>query len=150
MGQISRGGVTFVLLSFEGPDRASGRLLRRLAVAARDRGLRLLTASEAVEVHGLRSHALPRPVFPTTQSDNLHLIQWFGRSGAEAEVSAYFTPGEWWSLGPEQIVREMQAVYENFIRALGRAPARRRRRATALAPLEPEVAALTRPVAGLA
>jgi hypothetical protein len=26
------------------------------------------------------------------QSDNLHLIQWFGRSGPEAEVSAYFTP----------------------------------------------------------
>jgi len=34
-----------------------------------------------------------------TQSDNLHLIQWYGRSGSEAEVSAYFTPQEWWQLG---------------------------------------------------
>ena len=30
------------------------------------------------------------------QSDNLHLIQWYGRQGSEAEVSAYFTPQEWW------------------------------------------------------
>jgi len=52
------------------------------------------------------------------QSDNLHLIQWFGRSGAEAEVSAYFTPKEWWSLGPDRIVWEMQQVYKNFIFAL--------------------------------
>ena len=36
------------------------------------------------------------------QSDNLHLIQWAGRSGSEAEVSAYFTPDEWWDLGPDQ------------------------------------------------
>jgi len=33
------------------------------------------------------------------QSDNLHLIQWFGRGGPEAEVSSYFTPDEWWPLG---------------------------------------------------
>ncbi len=52
------------------------------------------------------------------QSDNLHLIQWFGRSGSEAEVSAYFTPQEWWRLGPSGIVWEMQQVYKNFIRAL--------------------------------
>jgi alpha-amylase len=52
------------------------------------------------------------------QSDNLHLIQWFGRSGSEAEVSAYFTPDEWWRLGPSGIVWEMQQVYKNFIRAL--------------------------------
>ncbi len=52
------------------------------------------------------------------QSDNLHLIQWFGRSGSEAEVSAYFTPKEWWELGPSGIVWEMQQVYKNFIRAL--------------------------------
>lgn len=52
------------------------------------------------------------------QSDNLHLIQWFGRSGPEAEVSAYFTPDEWWQLGPSGIVWEMQQVYKNFIRAL--------------------------------
>ena len=52
------------------------------------------------------------------QSDNLHLIQWFGRYGAEAEVSAYFTPQEWWQLGPNGIVWEIQQVYKNFIGAL--------------------------------
>jgi alpha-amylase len=52
------------------------------------------------------------------QSDNLHLIQWFGRSGPEAEVSAYFTPDEWWALGSHGIIREQQRVYLNFIRAL--------------------------------
>ena len=52
------------------------------------------------------------------QSDNLHLIQWFGRSGSEAEVSAYFTPQEWWALGPEGIIWEIQQVYKTFIRAL--------------------------------
>ena len=52
------------------------------------------------------------------QSDNLHLIQWFGRTGPEAEVSAYFTPDEWWELGALGILREQQRVYVNFIRAL--------------------------------
>jgi alpha-amylase len=52
------------------------------------------------------------------QSDNLHLIQWFGRFGQEAEVSAYFTPQEWWSLGPAGIANDMQQVYRNFIMAL--------------------------------
>lgn len=52
------------------------------------------------------------------QSDNLHLIQWFGRSGSEAEVSAYFTPKEWWNLGPSGIIWEMQQVYKNFIHAI--------------------------------
>jgi alpha-amylase len=52
------------------------------------------------------------------QSDNLHLIQWFGRTGAEAAVSAYFTPREWWDLGAEGIIREQQRVYQNFLRAL--------------------------------
>lgn len=52
------------------------------------------------------------------QSDNLHMLQWFGRSGPEAEVSAYFTPSEWWSLGPERIVWEVQQVFKNFIAAL--------------------------------
>jgi alpha-amylase len=52
------------------------------------------------------------------QSDNLHLIQWFGRSGPEAEVSAYFTPDEWWELGGHGIIREEQRVYLNFIRSL--------------------------------
>jgi alpha-amylase len=52
------------------------------------------------------------------QSDNLHLIQWHGRSGAEAQVSAYFTPQEWWELGPDGIIWEMQQVYKNFIASL--------------------------------
>ena len=52
------------------------------------------------------------------QSDNLHLIQWFGRYGSEAEVSAYFTPQEWWRLGPYGIIWEIQQVYKNFIGAL--------------------------------
>jgi alpha-amylase len=51
------------------------------------------------------------------QSDNLHLIQWFSREGPEAEVSAYFTPDEWWELGALGILREQQRVYINFIRA---------------------------------
>jgi alpha-amylase len=49
---------------------------------------------------------------------HLHMLQWFGRSGPEAEVSAYFTPSEWWSLGPERIVWEVQQVFKNFIAAL--------------------------------
>jgi alpha-amylase len=52
------------------------------------------------------------------QSDNLHLIQWYGRSGSEAEVSAYFTPQEWWALGADRIIQEIQQVYRNFISAL--------------------------------
>jgi alpha-amylase len=53
-----------------------------------------------------------------SQSDNLHLIQWYGRSGAEAEVSAYFTPHEWWSLGPNGVIHEQQQVYINALRAM--------------------------------
>ena len=53
------------------------------------------------------------------QSDHLHLIQWFGRQGAEAEVSAYFTPEEWWRLGGDGIVRELVRVYLNFVSAIG-------------------------------
>lgn len=52
------------------------------------------------------------------QSDNLHMLQWFGRSGPEAEVSAYFTPDEWWALGQDRLVWEVQQVYKNFIAAL--------------------------------
>lgn len=52
-----------------------------------------------------------------TQSDVLHLTQWFGRSGDEAQVSAYFTPREWWALGPDRIVWEAQQVFKNFIAA---------------------------------
>jgi alpha-amylase len=56
--------------------------------------------------------------FWLTQSDNLHLIQWFGRSGPEAEVSAYFTPSEWWSLGPNGVIYEQQQVYINALHAM--------------------------------
>jgi len=52
------------------------------------------------------------------QSDNLHLIQWFGRSGSEAEVSSYFTPDEWWPLGPNGIIHEQQQVYINALHAM--------------------------------
>jgi len=52
------------------------------------------------------------------QSDNLHLIQWAGRTGSEAEVSAYFTPREWWDLGPDRILTEQQRVYTNYLRAM--------------------------------
>ncbi len=62
------------------------------------------------------------------QSDNLHLIQWHGRTGAEAEVSAYFTPQEWWDLGPDNIIWEIQQVYKHFIAALdAHLPARAQR-----------------------
>jgi alpha-amylase len=60
------------------------------------------------------------------QSDHLHLIQWLGRQGPEAEVSAYFTPREWWELGSGRIVQEIQQVYTNFVRALDAAPASHR------------------------
>jgi alpha-amylase len=53
-----------------------------------------------------------------TQSDNLHLIQWYGRSGPEAEVSAYFTPREWWELGPNGVIHEQQQVYLNALYAM--------------------------------
>jgi alpha-amylase len=55
-----------------------------------------------------------------TMSDNLHLIQWAGRYGEEAEVSAYFTPREWWNLGPDRLLYEQQQVYINFLRAMDR------------------------------
>jgi alpha-amylase len=52
------------------------------------------------------------------QSDNLHLIQWYGRTGPEAEVSAYFTPSEWWSLGSNRVISEQQQVYINALNAM--------------------------------
>ena len=54
-----------------------------------------------------------------SQSDNLHLISWWGRWGSEAEVSVYFMPDEWWSLGVDGIIWEQQCVYKNFLNALG-------------------------------
>jgi alpha-amylase len=52
------------------------------------------------------------------QSDNLHMIQWFGRGGPEAEVSSYFTPDEWWPLGPNGIIYEQQQVYYDALHAM--------------------------------
>ena len=79
------------------------------------------------------------------QSDNLHLIQWFGRGGGEAAVSAHFTPREWWELGPDRIIWEMQRVYENFVRAIEVRPRLASRRDHAApASLDPEVAAVAR------
>ncbi len=51
------------------------------------------------------------------QSDTLHMTQWFGRSDDQAAVSAYFTPRQWWPLGPDGIVWHIQQVYKNFIAA---------------------------------
>jgi alpha-amylase len=83
------------------------------------------------------------------QSDHLHLIQWFGRHGPEAEVSAYFTPGEWWRLGGARIVREIQQVYLNFVTAIGvgSRPARRLDPGALLA-LDPEIAGMARSLRG--
>ena len=52
------------------------------------------------------------------QSDHLHLIQWFGSGGSEAEVSAHFTPEEWWSLGANAIIAEQRQVYLNVLAAM--------------------------------
>ena len=72
------------------------------------------------------------------QSDNLHLIQWFGNRGAEAEVSAYFTPAEWWNLGPNGIIAEQQQVYLNVLSAMEPyLPARLIRQARKPAPIRP-------------
>ena len=72
------------------------------------------------------------------QSDNLHLIQWFGRSGPETEVSAYFTPEEWWKLGPDRIIVEQQRVYMNALRAMeSYLPARRQHQSLRMRPLVP-------------
>jgi alpha-amylase len=83
------------------------------------------------------------------QSDHLHLIQWFGRRGAEAEVSAHFTPGEWWRLGGERIVHEIVQVYLNFMSALDVGSRRPWRRDPVARPiLDPAIAAMVRSVRG--
>lgn len=53
-----------------------------------------------------------------SQSNNLHLIQGYGRSGPESEALAYFTPSEWWPLGSNRIIREQQQVYINALNAM--------------------------------
>ncbi len=64
------------------------------------------------------------------QSDNLHLLQWWGTGGgSEAEVSAYFTPQEWWAVGAQQIPVEIQRVFGNFIQAMtAHAPSKPKRK----------------------
>lgn len=89
-----------------------------------------------------------------TQSDNLHLIQWYGRSGPEAEVSAYFTPDEWWALGAHGVIHEQQQVFINALQAmrpylparLGRLPEQQRARSAkkVLAERVPELSYVAR------
>jgi alpha-amylase len=50
-------------------------------------------------------------------SDHLHTLQWWNQSGSEAEVSMYFTPDEWMTLGSDGIVTQVQEVYKQFILA---------------------------------
>ena len=52
------------------------------------------------------------------QSDNLHWLQWIGQEGSDAEVSEYFTPTEWKSLGTDEFVNQHRQVYVNFINAI--------------------------------
>ena len=52
------------------------------------------------------------------QSDNLHWLQWVGRVGSEADVSAYFTPQEWMWMGTDRLLWEHQRVYVNFLDAI--------------------------------
>ncbi len=78
------------------------------------------------------------------QSDNLHLLQWYNEFSSEAEVSAYFTPDEWWRLGPDRLLNELLQVYHNFIGAISERlacsphepalPSTRARREPAVAP----------------
>jgi alpha-amylase len=66
------------------------------------------------------------------QSDNLHLLQWYQESSSDAEVSAYFTPDEWWRLGHERLPRELIGVYSNVVNVISERLARRRPRPTAV------------------
>ncbi|NIM50478.1 MAG: glycoside hydrolase [Armatimonadetes bacterium] len=59
-----------------------------------------------------------------SQSDNLHLLQWYEEFSAEAEVSAYFTADEWWHLGHVRLLAEMRRVYQRFIDMLSQRLAR--------------------------
>ena len=49
------------------------------------------------------------------------LISFFGGTAFRmiwGEVSAYFTPDEWWGLGGDRILFEQQNVYKNFLHAM--------------------------------
>jgi hypothetical protein len=65
------------------------------------------------------------------------------KPGTTTIIVLSFTPHQWWSLGRERIVWEIQQVYKNFVHAVGapRTPSGSRR---AQGPLEPEVAASMR------
>ncbi len=45
------------------------------------------------------------------QSDHLHMLHWYESSGPEADVSMYFTPGEWWAQGRDKILEGLDAVF---------------------------------------
>lgn len=52
------------------------------------------------------------------QSDHLHMLHWYDASGPEADVSAYFTPGEWWAQGKGAILKGLEDIFEVFNQAL--------------------------------
>lgn len=52
------------------------------------------------------------------QSDHLHMLHWYAAQGPEADVSMYFTPGEWWQLGREAILLGLDAIFDRFISSL--------------------------------
>jgi alpha-amylase len=52
------------------------------------------------------------------QSDHLHMLHWYDTEGPEADVSSYFTPGEWWAQGKEAILEGLGRVFEEFEMAL--------------------------------
>ena len=62
-----------------------------------------------------RSDALVDVALRLMTADNLHILQWWKQSGSDAEISSYFLPEEWWSLGPDEIVAQIQEVYKQFI-----------------------------------
>jgi alpha-amylase len=52
------------------------------------------------------------------QSDHLHMLHWDSASGPEADVSMYFTPGEWWAMGRDAIIDGLNRVFDRFQAAL--------------------------------
>jgi alpha-amylase len=52
------------------------------------------------------------------QSDHLHMLHWDSAWGPEADVSMYFTPGEWWQMGRAAIIAGLGDVFARFNQAL--------------------------------
>ncbi|PSR23114.1 MAG: glycoside hydrolase [Sulfobacillus acidophilus] len=52
------------------------------------------------------------------QSDHLHMLHWYDAQGPEADVSMYFTPGEWWAQGRDAIIAGLNQVFEVFSHGL--------------------------------